>query len=30
MSLYDDQQTYMKGLAKFILGVDKGEKKVAL
>ncbi|OUJ74288.1 proline iminopeptidase-family hydrolase [Hymenobacter crusticola] len=30
MSMYDDQQTYMKGLTKFILGVDKGEKKVAL
>jgi proline iminopeptidase len=30
MSMYDDQQTYMSGLTKFILGVDKGEKKVAL
>ncbi|MBC6988837.1 MULTISPECIES: proline iminopeptidase-family hydrolase [Hymenobacter] len=30
MSLYDDQQTYMNGLTKFILAVDKGEKKVAL
>ncbi|UOQ50852.1 proline iminopeptidase-family hydrolase [Hymenobacter cellulosivorans] len=30
MSMYDDQQTYMSGLVKFILGVDKGEKKVAL
>ncbi|SHK90557.1 proline iminopeptidase-family hydrolase [Hymenobacter psychrotolerans] len=30
MSLYDDQQTYMTGLIKFIKGVDKGEKKVAL
>jgi len=30
MSLYDDQQTYMNGLTKFIVGVNKGEKKVAL
>jgi proline iminopeptidase len=30
MSLYDDQQTYMTGLIKFIKGVDKGEKKVEL
>ncbi|MDF7810829.1 proline iminopeptidase-family hydrolase [Hymenobacter sp. YC55] len=30
MSLYDDQQTYMNGLIKFVLGVNKGEKKVAL
>ncbi|MGY2133028.1 proline iminopeptidase-family hydrolase [Hymenobacter sp. HD11105] len=30
MSLYDDQQTYMTGLIKFMKGVDKGEKKVAL
>ncbi|WP_375436474.1 proline iminopeptidase-family hydrolase [uncultured Hymenobacter sp.] len=30
MSFYDDQQTYMSGLTKFILGVNKGEKKVAL
>jgi proline iminopeptidase len=30
MSFYDDQQTYMTGLIKFIKGVDKGEKKVAL
>ncbi|WP_311136489.1 hypothetical protein [Hymenobacter cellulosilyticus] len=30
MSMYDDQQTYMSGLTKWILGVDKGEKKVAL
>ncbi|PJJ59837.1 proline iminopeptidase-family hydrolase [Hymenobacter chitinivorans] len=30
MSMYDDQQTYMRGLTKWILGVDQGEKKVAL
>jgi proline iminopeptidase len=30
MSMYDDQQTYMAGLIKFIKGVDNGEKKVAL
>jgi len=30
MSMYDDQQTYMNGLTKFILGVDAGEKKVKL
>ena len=30
MSLYDDQQTYMSGLIKFVQGVNKGEKKVAL
>jgi proline iminopeptidase len=30
MSFYDDQQTYMAGLIKFMKGVDKGEKKVAL
>ncbi|ADB39371.1 proline iminopeptidase-family hydrolase [Spirosoma linguale] len=30
MSMYDDQKTYMNGLIKFIKGVDKGEKKVAL
>lgn len=30
MSFYDDQQTYMAGLTKFILGVNKGEKKVQL
>lgn len=30
MSLYDDQQTYMKGLIKFIKGVDAGEKKVKI
>jgi len=30
MSMYDDQDVYMKGLTKFILGVDKGEKKVSM
>ncbi|MCC2545421.1 proline iminopeptidase-family hydrolase [Hymenobacter sp. BT175] len=30
MSLYDDQQIYMSGLTKWILGVDKGEKEVKL
>jgi proline iminopeptidase len=30
MSMWDDQQTYMTGLIKFIKGVDNGEKKVAL
>ncbi|KUG07223.1 proline iminopeptidase-family hydrolase [Solirubrum puertoriconensis] len=30
MSFYDDQQTYMTGLIKFLKGVDQGEKKVAL
>jgi proline iminopeptidase len=30
MSMYDDQQTYMKGLIKFIKGVDAGEKKIKL
>lgn len=30
MSMYDDQQTYMKGLIKFIKAVDNGEKKVTL
>ncbi len=30
MALYDDQQTYMQGLIKFIKGVDAGEKKVTL
>jgi len=28
MSMYDDQQTYMTGLVKFIKGVDAGEKKI--
>ncbi|QQL48857.1 proline iminopeptidase-family hydrolase [Mucilaginibacter ginkgonis] len=30
MSMYDDQQTYMTGLMKFIKGVDAGEKKVKM
>ncbi|HEY9196213.1 MAG TPA: proline iminopeptidase-family hydrolase [Mucilaginibacter sp.] len=30
MSMYDDQQTYMTGLIKFIKGVNEGEKKVKL
>jgi proline iminopeptidase len=30
LSMYDDQQTYMNGLIKFIKGVDDGEKKVKL
>jgi proline iminopeptidase len=30
LSMYDDQQTYMNGLIKFIKGVDEGEKKVKL
>lgn len=30
MSMYDDQETYMNGLIKFIIGVDAGEKKVKL
>ncbi|RBL92018.1 proline iminopeptidase-family hydrolase [Chitinophaga flava] len=30
MSLYDDQQTYMTGIIKFIKGVDAGEKKMNL
>jgi proline iminopeptidase len=30
MSMYDDQETYMNGLIKFIKGVDAGEKKVKL
>jgi proline iminopeptidase len=28
MSLYDDQQTYMKGIIKFMKGVDQGERKI--
>lgn len=28
MSMYDDQQTFMKGIVKFMKGVDAGEKKV--
>jgi proline iminopeptidase len=30
MSMYDDQQTYMAGLIKFIKGVNAGEKKIKL
>ncbi|MDN5287100.1 MAG: proline iminopeptidase [Mucilaginibacter sp.] len=30
LSMYDDQETYMNGLIKFINGVDTGEKKVKL
>jgi len=30
MSLYDDQETYMNGLTKWIVSVNKSEKKVAL
>ena len=30
MCMYDDQQTYFKGLIKFIKAIDKGEKKVTL
>ena len=30
MSMYDDQQTYMKGLIKFIKAVDAGKKSVTL
>jgi proline iminopeptidase len=30
MSMYDDQQTYMSGLIKFIKAVDVGEKKVKI
>ena len=30
MSMYDDQQTYMNGLIKFIKAVDNGQKKVNL
>jgi proline iminopeptidase len=30
LAMYDDQQTYMSGLIKFIKGIDSGEKKVAL
>lgn len=28
MCMYDDQQTYVPGLIKFIKGVDAGKKKV--
>ncbi|WP_317170581.1 proline iminopeptidase-family hydrolase [Mucilaginibacter sp. E4BP6] len=30
LAMYDDQQTYMNGLIKFIKGIDAGEKKVTL
>jgi proline iminopeptidase len=30
MSLYDDQNTYMNGVIKFLKGVDAGEKKVVM
>lgn len=30
MCMWDDQQRYMSGLIKFIMAVDRGEKKVAL
>jgi proline iminopeptidase len=30
MSMYDDQQTYMGGLIKFIKAVDAGEKTVKI
>ena len=30
MSLYDDQQTYMKGLISFLKAVDKAQKKIVL
>ena len=30
MSMYDDQQTWMTGVIKFIKGVDAGSKKVSL
>jgi len=30
LAMYDDQQTYMAGLIKFIKGIDAGEKKVSL
>ena len=30
LSLYDDQETYMSGLIKFIKGVDNGMKKISL
>ncbi len=30
MSMYDDQETYMRGVIKFIKAVDDGEKKVDL
>jgi proline iminopeptidase len=30
MAMYDDQQTYMAGLIKFLKGTNEGQKKVAL
>jgi proline iminopeptidase len=30
MSMYDDQETYMNGLIKFVKGVDEGQKKIKL
>ena len=30
MSMYDDQETYMGGLIKFLKGVDEGQKKMKL
>ncbi len=30
LSMYDDQQTYMQGLIKFLKGVDSGKKKAIL
>lgn len=30
MSMYDDQETYMSGLIKFLKGVDEGQKKMKL
>ncbi|RYU82855.1 proline iminopeptidase-family hydrolase [Hymenobacter persicinus] len=30
MSMYDDQQAYMRGLRQWMLGVDKGEQQVKL
>jgi proline iminopeptidase len=30
MAMYDDQQTYMKGLITFLKGVDSGQKEVKL
>ena len=29
MSMYDDQETYFKGLIHFMKGVNKGEKKIS-
>ena len=30
LSMYDDQKTYMKGLIRFIKGINEGQKKVSL